>query len=38
VTYVFGLGIALEVGFDGFVLFVELSQIWNEVFHNVGVR
>ena len=37
VTYVFGLGFALEVGFYGFVLFVELSEVGNEVFDDVGV-
>ncbi len=37
-TYIFGLGLALEVGLDGFVLLVELRQIWDEIFDNVGVR
>ena len=27
----------LEVGFDGFVLFVELSEIGDQVFYYVGV-
>lgn len=27
----------MEVGFDGFVLFVELGQIGNEIFNDVGV-
>ena len=36
-TYVFRFGLALEVGFDGFVLFVELSQVRNKVFDDVGV-
>jgi hypothetical protein len=37
VTYVFGFGLTLEVRFDGFVLFVELGQVWDEVFYDVGV-
>lgn len=36
-TYIFGLGVALEVGLDGFVLLVELGQIWDEIFDDVGV-
>ena len=36
-TYVFGFGVALKKRFDGFVLFVELSQIGDEVFDDVGV-
>lgn len=34
---VFGLGLALEVGLDGFVLFVELGQVGDEVLDDVGV-
>ena len=36
-TYVFALCFALQVGLDGFVLFVELCQVWNEVLDDVGV-
>ena len=32
-----GRGGALEVGFDGFVLFVELGEVGDEVFDDVGV-
>ncbi len=32
-----GFGISLEVGLDGFVLLVEVSEIGDEVFNNVGV-
>ena len=28
---------ALQVGLDGFVLFVELGEVWDEVFDDVGV-
>ena len=37
-TYVWTFGVALEEGLDGFVLFVELGKIRDEVFNNVGVR
>lgn len=37
-TYIFRLGVALQVWFDGFVLLVELGQIWDEVFDDIGVR
>ena len=36
-TYIFSLGVALQVGLDGLVLLVELGQVWNEVFDDVGV-
>lgn len=36
-AYVFGFGVALEVRLDGSVLFVELGQVWHEVFDDVGV-
>ena len=36
-TYVWAFGVALEEGLDGFILFVELGKIWDEVFDNVGV-
>jgi len=32
-----GFGISLEVGLDGFVLLVEVSEVGDEVFNNVGV-
>ncbi len=32
-----GGGGALQVGLDGFVLFVELGEVWDEVFDDVGV-
>jgi hypothetical protein len=28
----------LQVGLDGFVLFVELGEIGNDIFYDVGVR
>lgn len=28
----------LEIGFDGFVLFIELGQVGDDVFYDVGVR
>lgn len=37
-TYVFGCGVALEVGLDGLVLLVELGQVGNKVLDDVGVR
>lgn len=36
-TYIFGFGLALEVGFDGFVLFVELGEVGDEIFDDIGV-
>jgi hypothetical protein len=30
-------GVALEIGLDGFILFVEVGEIWDEIFDNVGV-
>lgn len=36
-SYVFSFGVTLEVGFNGFVLFVELGQVGHEVFDDVGV-
>ena len=36
-TYVGGFGCALEVWFDGFILFVELGEVRDEVFDDVGV-
>ena len=32
-----GFGFALQVGLDGFVLFVELSEIGDEVFDDIGM-
>jgi len=29
--------VALEVGFDGLVLFVELGEVWDEILDDVGV-
>ena len=37
-TNIFRWRVALEVGFDGFVLLVELGQVRDEVFDHVGVR
>ena len=37
VTYIWRWRVTLEVGLDGFVLFVELCQVWHEVFDDVGV-
>ena len=37
-SYVWWWRVSLEVGLDGFVLFVELRQVGNEVFDDVGVR
>ena len=37
-TYIFRLGFSLKVGFDGFVLLVELGQIRYKVFDDVGMR
>lgn len=37
VTYIFGLGFALEVWLDGFVLLVELGQVGDEIFDDVSV-
>lgn len=37
-TYVGRLCVSLQVGFDGFVLLVEVGQVWDEVFDDVGVR
>ena len=36
-TCVFGELVALQEGFDGLVLFVELSQVRDEVLDDVGV-
>lgn len=36
-TYVWAFGVALEEGFYGFVLFVELGKIGNEIFDDIGV-
>ena len=36
-AYIFSLGFALQVWFDGFVLLVELGQIWYEIFDDVGM-
>ena len=37
-TYVWAFSVALEEGLDGFILFVELGKIRDEIFDNVGVR
>ena len=37
-TYVFGFGLALKEGFDGFVLLVELGEVGDEVLDDVSVR
>lgn len=37
VTYIFGLGLALEVWLDGFVLLIELGQVRDKIFDDVGV-
>ena len=37
-TYIFGFGLTLEIRFDGFVLFVELGEVRDEVFDDIGVR
>lgn len=34
---IFGFGVTLQVWFDGFVLLVELSQVRDEIFDDVGV-
>lgn len=36
-THVFGFSFALKVGLNGFVLFVELGEVRNQVFHYIGV-
>ncbi len=36
-TNIFGFGLALEVGLDGFILLVELSKVWDEIFDDVCV-
>ena len=36
-TYVWAWGVALEEGLDGFVLFVELCEIGDKIFNNIGV-
>ena len=36
-TYIWAWGVALEEGLDGFVLFVELGKIGDEIFDDVGV-
>ena len=36
-AYIFSLGVALQVGLNGLVLLVELGQVWNEVFDDIGV-
>ena len=33
-----GGGVALKIGFYGFVLFIELGEVGNEVFDDVGMR
>ena len=38
VTYIFRLSFALKIRFDGFILLVELGQVGNEVFDDVGMR
>lgn len=35
---ILGFCLALEEGFDGFVLFVELGQVGDKIFDDVGVR
>lgn len=37
-TYVFGLGISLQIGLDGLVLLIKLSQVRNQILDDVGVR
>ena len=37
-AYIFRFRLALEVGFDRFVLLVELRQIGHEVLDDVGMR
>lgn len=37
-AYIFGLGVTLQVWLDRFVLLVELGQVRNEIFDDVGVR
>ncbi len=36
-AYVFCFGVALEIGLDGLVLLVELGEVWDEIFDDVGV-
>lgn len=36
-AYIFSLGVALQVRLDRLVLLVELGQVWNEIFDDVGV-
>lgn len=36
-TYIFGFSVALQVWLDGFILLVELGQVWDKIFDNVGV-
>lgn len=36
-AYVFRFGLALQVGFDGFVLLVELREVGHEILDDVGV-
>ncbi len=36
-AYIFSLGVALQVWLDRFVLLVELGQVRNEIFDDVGV-
>jgi hypothetical protein len=36
-TYIWWGAVALEVGFDGLVLFVELGEVRDEVLDDVGV-
>lgn len=37
-THIWWRRVALEVWLDGFVLFVEVSQVWHEILDDVGVR
>ena len=36
-TYIWAWGVALEEGLDGFVLFIELGKIGDEIFDDVGM-
>ena len=36
-TYVFRFSLALEVRLDGFILFVELSEVRDKIFDDVGM-
>jgi hypothetical protein len=37
-AYIFGLGLSLQIRFDRLILLVELGQIRDEIFDDVGVR